>query len=96
MHVATALAAGLATLNTATAFLIPPKAVLPNLQAGEEEVKTEIAHLFGLESTWKVELDCPNCPWGGFTEGEGKRVQWSTQYETTLVSRSASTKLDVY
>lgn len=85
MHLTAALAAGLVALNTASAFLIPPKASLPNLHDAEEEARSEIAHLFGLETKWQIELDCPSCPWGGVEEVDGTQVQWSRHFKTSLV-----------
>lgn len=84
MHLA-ALAAGLVTVNAASAFLIPPTTSLPNLHNTEKEVTSDIARIFGLDRTWQVELDCPNCAWGGVEDIDGTPVQWSRQYETSLV-----------
>lgn len=82
MHFAAALAAGFAALNTASAFLIPPKASLPGLHDTEEEVNAQLAHLFGLESKWQIELDCPGCQWAGL---DYERTPLSQHPEISLV-----------
>ena len=87
MYITTALAAGLATISAASAFLIPPEA---SIRGTEKEITSEIAHLFGLESTLKIELDCLGCAWGGIEEVDGKRVQWAAGYQTALVCTSTT------
>lgn len=95
MHLAAALAAGFAALNTASAFLIPPKASLPDLQDTEEKVNAQLAHLFGLESKWQIELDCPSCHWAG-VDYDRTPDSLSERPEISLVRCDTSLRFAVY
>jgi hypothetical protein len=85
MHLA-ALAAGLVSVHTTSAFLIPPSTSLSDLQITQVKTATNSPSIFGADLPWEVELACPGCPWAGVEDINGTQTQWSRDFETSLVS----------